>query len=264
MKTFLKNLIKTFYDAAFYRDLVTNGKGFGLGFLFVASLLGAIPLFQTASIVGLFAGKNELFENLPTITIQEGQLSMDAPSPQSYELMKEVEGGPLRVVIDLDANLKDEAALLKRMKEENLFALVSRTDIASFDALHGSIQVHSMAQAKDATYTHEDWIRLSSGLDYIMGPGMLWVLIAFGFIWQLILVFGAGFTLSLSSGWTGAPLTTEACMRLAAAARIPVMALSVVATPNATLLTAIWFGFVIFGLLAARKAKPVGNGPEIS
>lgn len=264
MKSFFKALVQSFYDASFYRDLALKGRGIGLSFIIVATLLSIVPMARTETIDAFFKNKKEIFESLPPMTIKEGELFVDGATPLSFELFKEEQGGPAHIVIDLNTKTDDASALQAKMEAEHIVILASKHHVAIYDKTSAKVTLTPFAKSENKEILHEDWMAMNETTDLLFGSGLLALLVGASFFFHLISALAGAGLLEIISPFVARPLGFQEGMRLVAAAKIPVGVVALLTTPYLPLQILLWFGFASFGLLATRGSKQVGNGPEIS
>ena len=264
MKSFFKALVQSFYDASFYRELALKGRGIGLPFIVVATLLSIVPMARTEPLDAFFKNKKEIFESLPPMAIKNGELFVDGATPLSFELFKEGQGGPAHIVIDLETKTDDIRALQAKMEAEDIVILASKHHLAIYDKTAPKVSLTSFAKTENRELSHEDWMAMNETTDLLFGSGLLALLVGAAFLSHFISAMAGGGLLKVISPFVAQPLAFQECMRLAAAAKIPVGVVALLTTPYVPLQILLWFGFASFGILATRARKRVGNGPEIS
>lgn len=106
LKTYLRALPRSFYDPAQYRETIAWWSGFGAIYLLIVAAI--ISLFMVGFVgysVHLFR-KNDLpaiIEQLPTIIIKEGEVSMDREDPVT--IVTKTQG--IKVIIDPKSSEED-------------------------------------------------------------------------------------------------------------------------------------------------------------
>lgn len=255
---FLKSLPKTFYSIPFYQDLVKNAKGIGLGFLLIATLLNlatfAINLAKPVSV--FMEEKDAFFASLPALIIKDGALSIDVPPPVEVKVLEKLEGGPLKIIFDTTSTEDNLEALLKRMEDENIVAMAMKDKIVIYDTTNKKSEVTNVSEAGENSITREDWIEMGQAFGPKFLPFVSSVGAAFLFFSHLSTAFLGGVLILLVASIFKIGASFSASLRLAAAAKIPVAAVFLIAPPIPLFQLILWFGFAVFGLFAARKATP--------
>jgi len=261
----LKSLLLTFYSAPFYRQLVKKGKGIGLGFMLVISLLGILMMATHISFTEISVATKKLFSDMPEITLTDGTLSMAAPSPYTVTFLEPTEkektksgedANTYRIVFDMKTDEAEEP-LLSRMRKEKILILVTPTKLVLDNPSQNKTQIRSFDKMEDFTLTHEDWVRMGDNIISYLAPAMALPVLGVLFLQSLISVFFVGGLFLLLSMISKYETSLAAMMRLAAAAKIPVVALSFLVPPEFIVQTLLWFGFALFGFIAARKQENI-------
>jgi len=258
MLLFLKNLPKTFYSAPFYRDLLLAGKGFGLGFVLVVTLItaGQVGFLLHKPLSALAHEQAALFEALPVLEIKDGVLHAEGESPKIIEVMKGNEAGSFFVVVDTDNEALDEAALSKKMVEERILLLVNKNAVSFLNPETQLVETTRTEKNKDNIITHEKWIKFGNQLVSIIVPLMLLLTIVLLFILQVLVALMGAVLLFIVAPLFKVTVDFRALTRLSAAASVPLTIVFLFLTPNPTLQVLLWFGFAAFGLLASKTPFP--------
>ncbi len=250
-----KSLHLTFYSVPFYRDLLRSWKGFGLGFIFAAVLLNlALAAFALSGpFMNFLKERDALFESFPTVSIKDGQLSIDAPSPLEIKLLEGNKGGPVRIIFDmaLEKLSLDEAN--KKMSEANIFALATKEQILFHDQVRQQTEELLLSDFNETEITHEKWKEISDSIVPVFLPLFAVSSGFFLFLSHLGTAFCGAALLFLLSPLLKIEASFSGVFRLAAAAKVPV-AVFLAFTPEFPLARLlVWGGFALFGLLASRK-----------
>ncbi|MFA6280833.1 MAG: DUF1189 family protein [Bdellovibrionales bacterium] len=259
---FLKELPQTFYSSDFYQRLMTARKGFGLGFILVATLISVLQLslIYLPSMRPLLEESAALFQELPEVTLDGGLLTVKGETPQTFTLLAKEEGGPVKVMLDLNADMTDETALQKKMADEKILFIAGKDHFAIYNADQKTLKISPFDPTQKVTMTHENWISFGENLKALFLPFSSLTLAGLVFMTHLFTAFlGAILILIVAPLFKIRPALPDA-MRLSAAAKIPVAVIFVIATPYPPLQAALWFGFVAFGLLAARRGPKITQG----
>ncbi|MGE0108564.1 MAG: DUF1189 family protein [Bdellovibrionales bacterium] len=261
----LKSLPLTFYSAPFYRQFVKKGKGIGLGYMFIVALLSLLVMAAHISFTDISVATKKLFNDMPEITLTDGTLSMAAPSPYAVTFLEpkekeKTESGKeesaYHIVFDMKTDEAEEP-LLSRMRKEKILILVTPTKLVLDNPSQNKTQIRSFDKMEDFTLTHEDWVRMGDQITSYLAPVMALPVLGVLFLQSLISVFFVGGLFLLFSMISKHETSLAAMMRLAAAAKIPVVALSFLVPPEFIVQTLLWFGFALFGFLASQKKENV-------
>lgn len=80
----LTGIFLSFFSKAFYREVGQVWKGMGMSYLLLITLILSLPFMQVSYFMALKLTNNlqTLTAQFPVVTIQEGQVSINQPSPQ--------------------------------------------------------------------------------------------------------------------------------------------------------------------------------------
>lgn len=256
MLAFIKTLPLTFYSAPFYANLCRRSRGLGLGFLLIASLLGLgqAAVHYAFPIKSLWKERTAIFESLPPVTIQNGQLSIDAPSPLTLTFLEGKEGGPFKLVFDMEADSSDTNKIAKRMDDESLFLLATRDKIFLYDKSTARVEATSVSTMKRTTISHENWIEAGKLFSVFVPLSISFSMGLLLFLGHFVTALAGALGLYVLMPLLKLDLPFSALFRLAAAAKIPVGVLFLIVPPNPLIQLPLWLGFALFGLLASRQA----------
>ncbi len=260
--SFLKDIPQTFYSSGFYQRLLLSGKGWGFGFILVATLISAIQInfIFLPAMRPLMEEATALFQNLPEVTLENGTLIVQGETPQTFALLEKEANGPLIFVIDTRIDMTDEAALQKKMAEEKILFIAGKDHFVIYNAEQKTIKISAFDPAQNVTMTHEKWVALGEKIKAFLLPLSSFTLMGLLLMTHLFTAFlGALLILIVAPLFKLRPILPDA-MRLASAAKIPVAVIFLIATPYPPFQVAIWFGFVAFGLLSARQGQKITQG----
>lgn len=96
---YFQALILSFFSKLFYRDVGQNWFGTGLLYLFFLAIVINIPLIYRYYEEGqaVISHLNPYITQVPTITLEKGEVSIDSPSPQ---FIKDQQSGEVIAIID--------------------------------------------------------------------------------------------------------------------------------------------------------------------
>jgi len=256
---FLKKLPLTFYSIPFYKALVKDGKGIGLSFLFVAALLAfAQSVMVMSDTFGpVWSAREAIFEALPEVTVRGGELSIKGQDPLALTFLENEEGGPLRFVFDTAMDSSNINALTKRMDDEKIFVLATKDKVLVYDKSVGKAEITDVTTLHDSIITHEDWGKAGRLFSYSILPAVAVASVLLLWVTQLGSAFFGGLLIFVMAPLFKVKPFFSGVMRLSAAAKIPGATLLLFLPPHPlqpVMQLLIWLGFVVFGLLAARKS----------
>lgn len=258
MFAFLKSLPLTFYSIPFYKALVNKGKGIGLGFLAIVVLVNLVTmgLLLAKPYMAFWGEEKALFEALPEVTVENGQLSMDAPSPKEIAILNQTEGGPLKILFDMNADSADVNALTKKMAEQNIVILATKDKIIIYDKSRNKPDISEVSTFSDTKVTHEKWMKIEKAFNLFFAPALALVLAFVLFAAHLLTAFAGAVLLLIIAPLFKLNPSFAAAMRLASAAKVPVAVFFLFLPPIRLMQLLLWFAFAAFGLLASRE-RPV-------
>ncbi len=258
----LKSLPLTFYSAPFYRQLITSWKGIGLSFLLVATLLNALNIGTKMPYTLFGEDYKEIFAEFPDVSLKDGIMSMEAPSPQEFSIFEKIEDGPFKVVFDMSKPLNDIEILKKKMEKEKIFVLVTPTNLAIKAPQQENVELQTFEGVDDTIITQEEWLKIENIFVTLIAPSTLIFYISAIFLNHFLTALAGAVFLLLVSQLFKIKSNFKGMLRLAAASKVPLATFSLFVAPHLALQGLVWLGFAAFGLLAARK--PVGKEDKIS
>jgi hypothetical protein len=188
MSNFFKTLYRSFYDKELYAAAAHSGSGSGLGILaklaLVGSILIAIALFSALGSNSYSKFKKEFIVQIPTVTIQNGTLEIDKPSPYYIKF----QDTPEVVVIDTSpaTSAKTLDDLLKDMHANKIKILATKTKFISIKE-DGEYQIKGYPEsAEKLTFNQTDvkgWLRI---LEIIFIPIIALFMFIFLFVYKLM------------------------------------------------------------------------------
>ncbi len=210
IKTYLRNIVRSFYDAALYREAITEQKGFGgLHMLFVSAFVGLLVTGMLG--VSLYTFKKEelpyLAKQIPPIYVKDHQIS--SPADQPYLITTKNEN--FKIVIDTKSSALD----LYKHKAE----IIVGKDIILMRQINGYKPI-TLEDTKDRTYTRKTFEEFFNKIYYVLLlawpllTGGQWV----GLITQVFVVAVASYAVTAAMR---EEYYFETRMRLAALAMTP-------------------------------------------
>ncbi len=260
--SFLKDLPQTFYSSGFYQRLLLSGKGWGFGFIVVATLIGALQInfIFLPAMRPLLEETIALFQSFPEVTLENGILTVKGETPQTFTLLEKESSGPFLLLIDPTIDMTNAAALEEKMAKEKIFFIAGKSHFALYNLEQKTLDISAFDPAQKVTMTHEKWVAVGERIKAFFLPLSSLTLSGLLFITHLFTAFlGALLILIVAPLFKLRPALPDA-IRLASAAKIPVAIIFLIATPYPPFQAAVWFGFVAFGLLSARRGQKIMQG----
>lgn len=188
--TLIDTLYKPFYSKDFY--VRSAASGWGVGF----SALGLVSVLFALAFYALFSGPmNQLFQTgigsiiykMPTITIQDGQTSIDKPSPYFVPIsireivepfLPDAEIPDMDETVNIAFVMEDLGGLdeIKSwMNQNNVIVLVTRKNVIILEENKRKLEILETEGANDMVITPDTMI--------------FWVDKAKGWIWPMLAIF---------------------------------------------------------------------------
>ncbi|MBY0428394.1 MAG: DUF1189 domain-containing protein [Alphaproteobacteria bacterium] len=241
MQREIANFFKPFYSAPFYADLLQNWKGIGMGFILLVAFVDftalAVPLGQFMP--GFSQMMSTTASQLPKVTIKEGILSIDQPSPYMIK-----QGQVKPIVFDTSDAAKDMGAVTKALEEGHVGIFVT-SEFMAYKKTDSALEIQRFDKPgfKDIVIDHDRWV---STIALILKYGVAAIIILIGLMFIVgvfIITFIKAFIVKLAALFFNNKPDFSGNMRLAAAA----------ALPPASILT-------LFGIVQSLTAMPVKAG----
>ena len=277
MQREIANFFKPFYSAPFYADLLQNWKGIGIGFILLVAFIDVIAL---AIPLGKFMpGFSELMTKtatqLPKVTIKDGILSIDQPSPYVIK-----QGEVKSIVFDTSDAAKDMDVVTKALEKDHIGIYVT-SEFMAYKKTDSALEIQRFDKQglKDIVIDHDRWV---STIALILKWGVVVIVMLIGMMFIVGIFFTTfikAFIVKLVALFFNNKPHFSAKMRLAAAAALPpafvftaygimhsLTAAPVLAgeAPPPTveipyfMSFVIWLGFVLFGLWSNDQASKAG------
>lgn len=268
----VNDIISSFYSSDFYADVAHARRGIGMGFIFTLTvitiaLITGYLVFYSKTLQGFASAVPPFAADLPAISVKDGKLSMDKPSPYKIPLGEEGKEQSW-IIIDTDHKVTDAKTLTQYMESNNIAVLITQSEFITLKSNHETkdIEVRQLSELKrEFSITHKDWMDFAN---YIAEKGvntLIWVVAIGGFLVFLIYNLFATFVGALVMMIVGyimraGGLEFGALMRLTAAARIPFHAIT--AAPlmlggvmlGGGLSWLVWFGYLVFAVTSSKRS----------
>ncbi len=260
MNEFIKSIPQLFYSQPFYANLILRGKGIGWRFILLQAALYFIfsmaVTFWGQSLSAYQKNIDNVFAQIPGVTIKDNRLSIDRPSPVTVAI-PDKQGKSTNVVFDTNDRARDDAKIIEEMTSKNISMLLTKDFVASLSTQKNGktvLNYETYAKYDDLSVTHDDFVMIGKNLVSLMAMaslGVSFVLACLGALLKAVFV-------KLFSLFFSMKLDFSAAMRLAAAASIPVGVLKILLVPfhlpiSATVGLLISLTFACFGLISADR-----------
>jgi hypothetical protein len=179
-----------FFSADLYRDVARNWRGLGLTYLLLLVFIFSLPAtwFITQSLKeGLSTYGAPLVQQFPTVTIRQGQLSIDRPQPYIITGRDEKTGANVPIVI-----FDNTGRYTPENTRNQKVALVTATEV-HIPKRDFERRVYSLAEFDDIQFGSTEIMRWMDIALSWMGP-FLWLSILVGlYIFRILQVLFYGF-----------------------------------------------------------------------
>lgn len=248
----LKGIPQSFYSQTFYRDMIRNRSGFGGWFvtilivlLFAQTMMALqTPARRVLEIIPTFLGA------MPEVTLHEGTLSIDKPSP--YTIMFDPTD-PLSKTIVFDTTITtDDTALLRQtMEQQRAFMLITANKAVTLSAK--SVSVDDLKSLEvDTKVTRKHWESMAHTASGIIYPTMAIVALISALFGVMLRIFIGGLFVMLLSLPIGTKLNYETSVRIATITAIPCTIFMLVAPLHSGTYYALWVLYILFALWAGK------------
>lgn len=263
MIEFLRILPLPFFSALYYRYAARRAKGIGGRFILVVTLL----MFAVAAIgMGMapwqearagFARIAAAADRLPVLTIANGALSIDKPSPYTLDLTGEG-AAPVRIVIDTEDPGTDPAAAAEKMKQGEIDLYATRHTIFARGAAAEEFRSRSLTSFYGpVTVTPAMIVRLAA---FLQGGGLaLLAALSAVFLFLSLLAYNLTATAltatvaAVLSSLLRSGLTFDGAMRISAALRLPATLFSLLPFVNLGAGWLIWLCYLAFAVWSTKQ-----------
>lgn len=205
----------SFYSKPFYRDVAQNWQGRGfLYVLFLVTLLTLVSIFSAfAARTAFIAAVQPMVAQLPTITIEKGQASIDKPEPF---YVKDKEGKDILII--------DTTGKVTSFENTTAEALLTKTQLV-IKRSSGAPEAFDLSKVKNGVYDQQ---AIHEIMKYASFALMIVILVML-FLWRwlkgilaVLVLAGVGKLL------THTTLSYQTLCRIAAAALTPAIVLALV------------------------------------
>ena len=250
--------ILAFFSKDLYRDVAENWKGIGLPYLLFVLALCWIPFTLSAHIgINRFVEQQgpAVIEQIPTITISQGQVSIAAEVP--YFIKDPKKGTPLAIL--------DPGGTIESLDNSTAMLLLTRTKLM-FKKDKRETRVYDLSSVKQFTLTREDAQKWLTVVAKWLMIALFPLIVAFSLIYRLLQALLYGWIGSTFAKNLNAPLPYKTLVRLAIVAVTPAILLDTlldlahVQSPVWSLVCfGISMGYLLFGIKAnvAARQQPV-------
>lgn len=259
----LQALVLAFYSKAFYQDVARNWRGIGLRYLLMLSMISSLPFcyYVYQNMDRWIKISAPLVEQIPTVTIQQGEASITQPEPF---YIKWTDNGQIFAVIDTTGGITS----FDNTTENTATARILLTKNKLFTRQAGMVKEFDLTKTKDAVYTADTVRRFLVNLSYWMTAITLPFVTIMYFLFGLIaiLLYAALTKLFISTG-----LNYKATCRLAATAFTPAYLIAMLLTILSIQMPYRWvifvplsIGYLIYAIRATWNAdeKNIGKAAE--
>ncbi|NDE90264.1 MAG: DUF1189 domain-containing protein [Alphaproteobacteria bacterium] len=217
------NFFKCFYSPDFYAALIRKGKGIGISFILMIALIDFIGVMVMLArlVPDLNNHMTNITAQLPALSINEGVLKMEKPSPYYIQI-----DGKNIVMFDTSGPSKELANVSKILGENKIQMLVT-SEFVAMQKSNAALEIYRFddTKFKNITITQDKWIEVGQQIGVWVVP-VAFAVMAFAFILiAFVATFIKALIVRLMAIFLRNPPDFSAAMRLAAAAAIPAVTL---------------------------------------
>lgn len=261
----LLQAVQSFYSRSFYHDLARKSSGAGVRFIVFLTLLSILFLAPWKLYTGLALVVEKIPEfsaKLPAVTYKDQKLSIDRPVPYSLKF------GPVPkdygIVIDTNYKINDVDALAQYMKQNHIILLLTQDKMATMKGTDGNeLDIRDLKNINQPfAVSHQDWMNISNtitawGVSSLLVSLLMMFAITF-FIFHFLATVVDGIVVSIFGAIFSAGIDFGVGVRLAAAARIPIVIIAYgLAGKFSWLAWLFYLGFAAY----ASKREPLAVNP---
>ena len=243
MKKFIRTLYQSFYSREFYNDVAHKWTGTGIGLLAWLSLIGTIFLCVTLFIAMNTMSssyndfKAELINQVPQVTVDNGTLSIDRPTPYyiAFNDTDDETGEPVTEKLAL-IDTSDAATqmnidqILAKMHEENLKVFVARHQVVTIQK-ENEFRIYDLKDQKEklsfGKKEVENWVGM---MELIFLPFMAAILFLFVWVYKIIQMLLYSLLAMLLEKFVKSGIEYEAMQRITTCAIFPATIIGAVLT----------------------------------
>lgn len=212
----------SFFSQEFYRDVIFNWKGYGIAYLCLLTLIFIIPeavKLQTSINQFLNEAAPKVISQFPVLTLKDGTLSMDTPSP--HGVYYDNESKPIIII--------DTTKAYKGPKQANVFVYLTDRQIF-FKKTEEEYSIIELSRFDDLSITHDTlyrWVEFFKQTFIFIFAPLLYLLSLVYFSLQVLICTSIGVIIAKK---VYPEITYMQLMRLSAVAFTPPVMLQVIHT----------------------------------
>lgn len=178
----IRALKDSLYSKDFYREAAERRTGSGFSFLALLALIQSLVYVLAIAVFMLGLSSNwinDVIEQTPEVTVKNGELSIDKPSPYHIKADERT----IIVIDTVNYNNKSADQIFGEMKKNDWYALATKTKIFTSKEEHTKYEVHDLSKdsTKDMKFNKDDvhkWAKIFSILALPIGA-----VVIFLFLW---------------------------------------------------------------------------------
>lgn len=218
---FFHPYVMSFFSKDLYKDVGKNWGGIAALYLLLLMALSWIPnMFLIKSNFDLFTQKEApmIIDQIPTITIQDGKLSIDKPVPYT---IKDPETKKPIIIIDTSGKYTD-------IQQAKVPMLVTQDKVMTYQPKQNEIRTYSLENTPNMTLDNNQLNSLITKATWWLMLVIYPVVVLMTFLYRIIqaLIYGALGMIFVKI--LGASLTYQQSMRLAIVAVTPAIILATI------------------------------------
>lgn len=264
MKKFFRTLVQSFYSKELYQDAAYKWQGTGIGLIAWVAIFGTLMLGISLALVptsGYKEFKTQLIQQFPQVTLENGEISIDKPSPYYFNFAGEnkiamIDTSDATATLSLDA-------MMKKMEDEHIMVMATKNKIVVIKS-DGESRIYDLSESKSkekVTFGKTEVAELVKTVEIFIVPFMLVFTFAGLFLYKIIQMLLYSIFTSIAASMMKVKLQYNGLQRITTVALFPATVIGAVLALVGDdipliLCIAVTFALILFGLKSAKMAAP--------
>lgn len=247
-----ESLFLSFYSKSLYRDVAAAWQGLGMLYLLLVLAICWLPFsYDFQRFLNQISSQllPKIIEQMPTIFINQGKLSIDRPVPYSVQLPG---NGATLVVFDTSGRFTS-------LEKLSAIMLITQDKIIVRSTDSGSIQTYPMAKLKDGKVTRSQFREYANKIVFLSSILMYPLSVLVSFLYRFLQVLVLGLVGLLIAYLCRVKITYKMSVRLAVVAFTPMLFIVTLIEYFSWPVPFLWlvsllliFGYLVFAIRAQR------------
>jgi len=248
-----------FYSRSFYQDVARNRKGTAFGYLLLLLTFLWIPVMTTLHghiTAAMTTYAPPVVNQIPRITIMNGEVSVDVPTP--YSIIEPARGTELLLI--------DTTGKTTSLDRTQAAALLTRDKLMIRQQRKQEVRIYDLSEVHDVTIDRDDAARVAEWVRKWTAAVAYPFALLGSFVYRMLQALLYGLIGMMIAGALKVTLDYAALIRLSVMAVTPVLILKTLRTvlgvevPYGLLLGfVIAMGYLVYGIKASAGAQPAPN-----